>query len=211
MPIICFEGASAVGKTTTANRFKTICGAFVVPEVNLLFVRPRNESPEWYFERQVERWQIAQEQSKSYRLVILDGDPFQPFWYCWAYNFVGWQSLDFMERFYQSKIQNKTLDFPDRYFIFSIMEAELIKRKESDVTRRRRAFETHMRMIEPQRRYFQAMQSFSLNKVRFVKAETVEGNVEVIQKNVSNLANSGEGEAKILFSKMVGWLQQNEA
>jgi hypothetical protein len=64
-------------------------------------------------------------------------------------------------------------------------------------------------MIEPQRRYFQAMQCFSLNKVRFVKAETVEGNVEVIQKDISNLANSGE--AKILFSKMVGWLQQNEA
>jgi hypothetical protein len=87
MPIICFEGASAVGKTTTADCFKTTGGAFVVPEVNLLFERPEDAPPEWYFERQVQRWQIAQEQSSFYRLVILDGDLFQPLWYSWAYNF----------------------------------------------------------------------------------------------------------------------------
>lgn len=211
MSIICFEGASAVGKTTTANRFKTICSAFVVPEVNLLFERPKNEPPEWYFERQVERWQIAQEQSNSYRVVILDGDPFQPFWYCWAYNFVGWQSLDFMEHFYQRKIQNKTLGFPDRYFIFSTNEAELRKRKEADATRQRHGFETHLRMIESQRRYFQAMQEFSPNRVRFFEAKTIETNVEFIQKNISDLANSDEIEDGNLFSKMVEWLQENEA
>ena len=211
MSIICFEGASAVGKTTTANRFKTMCGAFVVPEVNLLFERPKNESPDWYFERQVQRWQIAQEQSKSYRLVILDGDPFQPFWYCWAYNFVGWQSLDFMEQFYQRKIQNKMFDFPDRYFIFSANEAELRKRKEADATRQRRGFETHLRMIEPQRRYFQAMQDFSPNRVRFLEAETVETNVKSIQEDISDLLDSNEIEAKVLFSKMVEWLQKNKA
>ncbi len=211
MSIICFEGASAVGKTTTANRFKTICGAFVVPEVNLLFERPENESPEWYFEREIARWQIAQEQSKFYRLVILDGDPFQPFWYNWAYNFVGWQSLDFMERFYQPKIRSKMLDFPDRYFIFSTNEAELRKRKKTDATRQRRSFETHLQMIEPQRRYFQAMQIFSPNRVRFLEAETVETNVEFIKEDVSDLANSNKIEAGILFSKMIEWLQENEA
>jgi len=211
MSIICFEGASAVGKTTTANRCKTICGAFVMPEVNLLFERPENESPEWYFERQAERWQIAQEQSKSYHLVILDGDPFQPFWYSWAYNFVGWQSLNFMEQFCQPKIQNKTLGFPDKYFIFSANEDELKRRKGADASRQRHGFETHLRMIEPQRRYFRAMQEFSPNRVRFLEAETVETNVERIQEDVSDLANSNKIEAEVLFSKMVEWLQKNEA
>ncbi len=211
MSIICFEGASAVGKTTTANRFKTICGAFVVPEVNLLFQRPENESPEWYFERQVERWQIAQEQSKSYPLVVLDGDPFQPFWYCWAYNFVGWQSLDLMERFYQPKVQSKTLGFPDRYFIFSTNEAELRKHKEADATRRRRGFETTLKMIEPQRCYFQEMQNFSPHQVRFLEAKNIETNVEFVQEDISDLANSNKIEAGVLFSKMVEWLQENEA
>ena len=211
MSIICFEGASAVGKTTTANRFKTICGAFVVPEVNLLFERPKDESPEWYFERQVERWQIAQEQNKSYRLIILDGDPFQPFWYCWAYNFVGWQSLDFMKQFYQPKIQNKTLGFPNKYFIFSANESELRKRKESDATRRRRGFEMHVRMVAPQRCYFRAMQNFSPHRVRFLEAKTVEANVEFIREDVSGLSSFNEIEAGTLFNKMVEWLHENEA
>lgn len=206
MPIICFEGASAVGKTTTANRLKTIGGAYVVPEVGVLFERPRNESPEWFFERQVERWQIADEQSKSHSLVILDGDPFQPLWYCWAYDFVGWQSLDFIRRFYQPKIQIKTLRFPDRYFIFSADEAELRRRKQSDATRQRRGFETHLRMIEPQRRYFETIQNFSPNRVRFVEAKTIETNIEFIEQNVSDSINSNESKSEFLFGKMINWL-----
>ncbi|HEY8560173.1 MAG TPA: AAA family ATPase [Pyrinomonadaceae bacterium] len=78
MPIICFEGASAVGKTTTSNALRDERGARVVPEVNQLFARPENEPAEWYFERQVERWRIARERSRRGALVVLDGDPFQP-------------------------------------------------------------------------------------------------------------------------------------
>jgi hypothetical protein len=211
MSIICFEGASAVGKTSTADCFKTFSGAFVVPEVNLLFERPENESPDWYFERQVERWQIAQEQSKFYPLVILDGDPFQPFWFAWTYDFVGWQSLDLMTRFYQPKVQSKKLGFPDRYFIFRANETDLRKRKDADQTRARRNFETVLKIVEPQRRYFQAMQEMFPNRVRFLEAKAVESNVEFIQKDVSELINFKEIEAKVLFDIMTEWLQQHKA
>ena len=211
MSIICFEGASAVGKTTTADNFKTKYGAFVVPEVNQLFDRPENESAEWYFERQVERWLTAQEQSKFYRLVILDGDPFQPLWYCWAYNFVGWQSLDFVERFYQPRIQNETLGFPDLYFIFSTTEVELRKRKANDVNRQRRGFETHLKTIEPQRRYFQAMQTFSPNQVSFLEAESIENNIEFVRECVSVLSKRGEIGSAVLFDEIIHWLRKNEA
>ena len=211
MPIICLEGASAVGKTTTATWFKASGGVFIVPEVNLLFEKREDASAEWYFERQVERWQIAREQNAIQRLVILDGDPFQPLWYSWAYHFLGWQSLDFMEQFYQPRIQNKTLDFPDRYFIFNASEAELRKRRDGDATRQRRGFETHLRMIEPQRRYFRAMQKISPHRVRFLEAKTVETNVEFIQEDISGRANFDETEAGTLFNKMVEWLRENEA
>lgn len=211
VPIICLEGASAVGKTTTATCFKASDGVFIVPEVNLLFEKRENASAEWYFERQVERWRIAQEQSAIHRLVILDGDPFQPLWYSWAYHFLGWQSLDFMEQFYQPKIQNKTLGFPDRYFIFSANEAELRKRKDRDTTRQRRGFETHLRMIEPQRRYFRAMQAFSPPRVLFLETETIEANMEFILKNISGLAKPNENESDELFDQMIVWLRENEA
>jgi len=211
MPIICLEGASAVGKTTTADTLKAVCGAFVVPEVNQLFERPENESAEWYFERQVERWSIAREQSKSHSLIILDGDPFQPLWYCWAYNFIGWQNLDFMEQFYKPRIKHKILDFPDLYFIFSTSEDELRKRKQNDVTRNRRGFEAHLRMIEPQRRYFETMRIFSPNRVSFLRAETIETNIEFIQKNVSGVVGNNETKSDELFDKMIEWLRKMKA
>lgn len=211
MSIICFEGASAVGKTTTANRFKAKYGAFVVPEVNHLFNRPANESPVWYFERQVERWAMAQEHSKNYDLVILDGDPFQPLWYNWSYHFDGWQGLEFIEQFYRLTIQNKTIGFPDLYFVFSIDEDELRKRKSADWSRQRRSFETHLKMIEPQRRYFHTMQVFSPDRVQFIEAKFIETNIADVRQRVSVLSKPGESESVNLFNEITQWLRENEA
>lgn len=211
MPIICFEGASAVGKTITARAFKGSHSAFVVPEVNELYTRPEDEPADWYLERQVERWSIAQEQSKYHQLVILDGDPFQPLWYNWAYNFTYWQDLNFLERFYRPRIQHGRIRFPDLYFIFSTSEAELRKRKESDSTRRRRGFETHLRMIEPQHRYFRTMQDYSPHQVHFLEAETIEANMGFIQKNVSALSDRSRDVSEQLFDKMLEWLGGNVA
>ena len=211
MAIICFEGASAVGKTTTAQAFAENHAAFVVPEVNQLFTRPENEPREWYFDRQVDRWQIAHENSQTNELVILDGDPFQPLWYNWAYDYVGWQKPDFMAEFYERAIKNKMIDFPDLYFIFSTTEAELRKRRSSDGTRQRRGFETHLKMIEPQRRYFEAVKIFSPERVLFLDAETIESNVKFIQKRASNLQLLEKSEPEFLFGKIIQWLRENKA
>ena len=51
-----------------------------IPEVNVLFVRPSNPDPFWYYQRQIECYQIARSHAAE-KLVILDGDPFQPIWY----------------------------------------------------------------------------------------------------------------------------------
>jgi thymidylate kinase len=210
MPVICFEGASAVGKTTTANAFKA-GGAYVVPEVNLLFERPQEERAEWYFERQVERWSMAQAAQDSYSLVILDGDPFQPLWYNWAYDFEGRQDLNFMERFYKPRVLNKTIEFPDLYFILSTTQAELRNRKAGDAGRKRRGFETHLKMIEPQRRYFQAMRAHSPNRVFFLEAHSIEANVEFVQTRLSGSIEPGKDESAVLFDKMIQWLRENKA
>lgn len=74
MGIIAFEGASAVGKSTTCRELENNYGAFIIPEVNFLFERPKNEHRTWYFEKQVERWNMAVQKSQQYELVILDGD-----------------------------------------------------------------------------------------------------------------------------------------
>lgn len=88
MPLICVEGASAVGKTTTCRALSKRYNAYHIQEVNALWRnRPNPEPLFWYFEKQVERWAIAQEKLKDYEIVLFDGDLFQPMWYNWSYNF----------------------------------------------------------------------------------------------------------------------------
>ena len=211
MPIICFEGASAVGKTTTAGECAKILGAYVVPEVNQLFGRSDDEPIEWYFERQVERWRIAAKNNSKHDIVVLDGDPFQPLWYNWAYDYVGWQKLDFMERFYRSAMDSGLIDFPPLYFIFGASEAELRKRRASDATRQRRGFETHLKMIAPMRRYFEAMRQFSPSRVLFLDAETIESNIDFVRQNVSGFQPIKKSEPEFLLNKMINWLRENKA
>jgi deoxyadenosine/deoxycytidine kinase len=210
MSIICLEGASAVGKTTTAKALENV-GALAVAEVNQLFKRPENESAEWYFERQVERWSLAQKQKNFYSLIVLDGDPFQPLWYNWAYDFANRQDLDFMERFYKPRIRNETIGFPDLYFILSAGEVELRRRQTGDASRQRRGFEWHLQMIEPQQRYFRAMREFSPNRVFFLETETIEANVEFIRARAEDLSERKRDESRDLFDKMIRWLRENKA
>ncbi|HEX8454780.1 MAG TPA: AAA family ATPase [Longimicrobium sp.] len=113
MPIVCLEGPSAVGKTTAASALAA-AGACVVPEVNELFSRPAAEAPDWYLERQVERWTMA---ARAPGLAILDGDPFQPLWYNWSYGFDGWQPLDELAAFHRPRILRGDINFPDQYVI----------------------------------------------------------------------------------------------
>ena len=54
--IFCLEGASAIGKSTLAKELSRSYGFDVVPEANELFKRNANDYPNWYLDRQVERW-----------------------------------------------------------------------------------------------------------------------------------------------------------
>ena len=206
--IICFEGPSAVGKTTTADAFRADYEAFVVPEVNALFSRPEDEPADWYLERQVERYSIAQENNKANRTVILDGDPFQPLWYGWVYGYVTQQRLDFMEQFYGPRILAGTIAFPDLYIVFGTSENELGSRRKSDTSRRRVNFEKHLKIIEPQQRYFHAMNRFSPGRVQFLEAESVHRNLEFIRKSILRMNAYTVKEPSALFENITKWLKE---
>ncbi|MEL6674801.1 MAG: chloramphenicol acetyltransferase [Bacteroidota bacterium] len=162
--LICFEGPSAVGKTTLSQALSETHQ--IIPEVNLLFERPPGADKLWYYQRQVDRYQLSQQTDRS---SILDGDPFQPLWYNWIY---GWPesfaSFEETKAFYRAALQDERIRFPDLYVIFQADEQSLRARKAKDLTRKRRNFEKHLRMIEPQRRYFDFLQKRTPIPVLFV-------------------------------------------
>lgn len=122
MPLICLEGASAVGKTTTCSEIEKRYHAYIIPEVNFLFERPKVESRTWYVERQVERWQIAQEKLITHDIVIFDGDIFQPLSYNWCFDFqVFNQSLEFLADFYRKKFLKRKSGFLINIFTFLLI------------------------------------------------------------------------------------------
>ena len=63
-------------------------------------------------------------------VAILDGDPFQPLWYGWAYRFAEFQSLSTMVSFYREAVAAGHLAFPDCYILLAIAEPELRARKQ---------------------------------------------------------------------------------
>ena len=204
MLILCLEGPSAVGKTTAAAALE---GAFVVPEVNLLFVRRAEEGAEWYLERQVDRWAMAAWRSAHRPLAVLDGDPFQPLWYNWIYGFERWEDLGALEAFYRPRVASGELEFPWVYVILQASAQELLRRKEGDAARTRRGFEAHLKLIEPQRRYFEAMSGFAPGLVRFVDADDA---VETVRAVAQAAREARPMEKPVeLFDHMTRWLREN--
>jgi hypothetical protein len=155
--IICLEGASAAGKTTLSHAIAARTGAAVIAEVWAIFERPSPEPPLWYLERQVERWRFAVESAGEHGLSILDGDPFQPLWYGWAYGFIEPHTLSTVTSFYHDAIAAGSLAFPDRYILLAVSEPELRTRKQGDASRSRQNFARHVSLLRHQPRYFATM------------------------------------------------------
>ncbi|MEN2768224.1 AAA family ATPase [Ornithinibacillus xuwenensis] len=209
MAIICLEGASAVGKTTTSNELARMKNTYIVPEVNLLFERPKFETNTWYLERQVDRWKIAQEKQSKYDLVILDGDIFQPLSYNWCFDFkIYEQSLDIIYEFYREEIIKKKLMFPDKYFYLYTSINNLTNRKENDRTRKRRNFESHLDIIEPHQRYYEALYKFEPQFVQLIDAKNIEDNARVIKDNLPSSTPYRDSEE--LLDSIKNWLMKNK-
>ena len=207
--IICLEGPSAVGKTTTCAALAEQMSVCIVPEVNALFARPAEASPTWYLERQAARWEIAQKQSAN-QPAILDGDVFQPLWYNWAYGFVDWQNLEALSKFFRPRIEAGTLGFPDCYVYLFTDETELRRRKEADQTRTRRNFEAHSRLVDVHPRYFSALSCLAPGMVHPVEAESVEANMQSIKNKIAAPALNPV-DALSLFDGLIDWLRSNTA
>lgn len=200
--IISFGGASAIGKTTLCQSFSNT--HTIIPEANILFKDEKREGDFWYYEKQVERFQLA---ISSRRDAIFDGDIFQPIWYNWIYNYPPqFSSKEATHQFYLEKIMENKISFPDLYIIFFTNVENLKFRKKNDSTRQRRNFEKHLRLIEPHKKYFNFLKNETDIPVELVEYD----NFESTQEKVLDLMNRYSFvnlDSVTNFKKIVNWLE----
>ena len=211
MTVVCLAGPSAAGKTTAARELAAR-GAVRVPEVAALFEPPEPEPPEWYVDRQCDRWARAVAAEEDGALAVLDGDPFQALWYNWVAGAVGgWEAslprapdVARVAAQYREHVLAGDVAFPDAYVLLSPSREQLRARQRSDGERERRNFEYHLRFVEPQRRYFEALAARTPVPVSVVDG-TTERVVSVAESTVDAVDHSDRDDAAVLDA-MVAWL-----
>lgn len=157
----------------------------------------------------MERWQIAIEKQNEYELVILDGDIFQPLSYNWCFDFKIYnQSLELIYDFYQKEIMKDRIMFPDKYFYLHTDHSNLLYRKENDKTRKRRNFDKHFKILEPHQRYYEALNSFELQLVHLVNANSIDENIKIILQHLPT--STTYQDSGILLDNITNWLKKNK-
>ncbi|HWA60291.1 MAG TPA: hypothetical protein VG939_02905 [Caulobacteraceae bacterium] len=184
--IIAIEGAPGVGKSTTSAALGAR-GAQVIPEVNLLFGKAEGQLREWYYDRQVARWEMARLISRD-RLAVLDGDLYQPLWFAWIYAAEGWPANAWAFDFYRRRIARGQMGFPDLYVLAHVAEAtrrERMMAREMAHGRSEAAAlaktDRYARMVEPQRRFFAALGARFPGWVVEIETDRLETAVAAIQ------------------------------
>lgn len=204
-PIICFEGPSAVGKTTLC---RALSDQFhIVPEVNLLFERPAEEAPYWYHERQVDRYQLCIQTDKA---SILDGDIFQPIWYNWVCRY----PETFLPKkethaFYRRQVAEQKMAFPDLYIIFQAEEAQLWERKEQDASRRRRNFAKHLGIIKPLQAYYRFLEQETDIALKFLPYTEIEPTKEAVLSLIAGISPKPNNGAEA-FGQIENWMDRHD-
>lgn len=200
-PIICFEGPSGIGKTTMCQQLSKAFN--IVPEVNLLFERPDNEPAYWYLDRQVERYDIC---NKSVKASILDGDVFQPIWYNWVCGYPkAFLPKAATHEFYKTKLSKGVIRFPDLYIIFQAEVEELRRRKAQDLTRQRRNFEKHLKIIEPLKKYYQFLDQETDLTIRFIDYSDFETAQEEVLVSIKAIKEQAINQLET-FHQIEDWL-----
>jgi len=210
---IAFEGPPAAGKSTLAEYCAATGLASVVPEVNQLFNRPDKEPADWYLERQVCRWELAQKKQENGSIVIFDGDPFQPLWFGWIYSDEEWTSMEECESFYRRMIQDGRIGFPDLYIFFMLPEEERRIReskrgrmKAHDENRILNKYKRYIRLVAPQRIYFEALREKFPSRVLFYESKSVENGARLLERLEPK---ADPAQDIMIFDFLVGWLKKN--
>lgn len=197
---------SAVGKTSLARALAAEYGAAVVPELDGTGAPPIASAEPWFTERHVERWGEACALRDGVPFVVMDCDPLKGLWYNWMHAEQGWPGVDVVGPLYREQVRRGSLGFPDLYLFLEAPESQLWARRDGDPTRTRRGFESHLRKLEPHRRYFAALQAAAPGRVAFLDTHDRAS----LPGRVADLAAAlpaGPPDSHTLLDRMIDWVR----
>jgi hypothetical protein len=204
--VVCLEGPSAVGKTTLAAALAHALDVPVVPE---LAGGPPPDDPAvratWFLARHVALWQEARAAALHAPFAVLDGDPFKGLWYDWAVGGAGWAGLDVVGPLHRAAVASGALAFPSLYVLLQAPEATLRARRAADATRTRRHFETNLRLVAPQRGYFDALAAAAPGRVVVLDVAADGPPVDAVRDAVRRLP-PGAVDAAALLEHALAWV-----
>jgi hypothetical protein len=161
-------GPSSAGKTTWCRQHYP---DELVPEYAPTGREPDDSDPaaqaDYWAEVNCQRWSQATDVERELGLAVCDEDPMK-LHYCWSLLRVGAASP---QRWAHEVAANRAavkagrLGFADLVLVAVPPVAELRRRRDEDPTRRRRNFELHVRLAEPLRQWYQALEVVAPGRV----------------------------------------------
>ncbi|MEU4561796.1 hypothetical protein AB0F72_25720 [Actinoplanes sp. NPDC023936] len=159
--IVVVTGPSAAGKTTWCRRHfpaDTVPEHVPSPE-DLPGPDPADQAAFWC-EVSNRRWLRAERHERRSGLAVCDDDPLK-LHYTWSLARIGalsWRHWQAEVDAHRGAVAAGRLGFADLVLVSAPAEDELRRRRDADPARRRRNFDLHVRLAEPLRQWYQAVE-----------------------------------------------------
>lgn len=165
--IVVVEGISAAGKTTFASRYAPA----VVDELKACLPRTDNIAAlgQYWSDLHSKRWLHGLEMERTHDVVYFDTDPLKVH-YAWCLWQIGENRRDEWIATVQATrehIKRRQLGFADRIVFIEPSDEQVRQQKANDYTRRRRNFDSHLRLREPLRRWYELLETLAPGRVVF--------------------------------------------
>lgn len=209
--LICLEGPSAVGKTSTCKLLESNNNAFIVKET---IFRPLEgcslrEQALFYLRKEVERWKLAREKLADHPIVVMDSDPLKPLWFNWAFSFVKGLPLSELDKFFRPFVSNGEMGYPDKYFVLTADEDELFRRRKEDKVRRRPEFEKLSCINEPRLRYYDYLSTIMPGVIERIEIVDIKKTYDRIRTTIKKGLPKKKYLDEVYYTKTISWLTEN--
>jgi hypothetical protein len=166
--IVVVTGPSAAGKTTWCRQHfpENTVPEYVPSSDDLPGPDPAVQAAFWS-EINSRRWLQALHQERASAVAVCDDDPLK-LHYSWSLARIGalsWQQWQAEVDAHRLAVAAGKLGFADLILVSVPAEEELRRRRDADPTRQRRNFDLHIRLIEPLREWYQAVERVGAARV----------------------------------------------